>query len=156
VNAVAALREAIRRSAARLGQLGDVEVQLQDSSFAAVPLNERQRAAGVARGDVLYSEGEMCVVENQPQYSFTLVGAVAAQVLTRNRMRLHAVFRAERCLRSGNEHEEIWRGRREVPAEEHEATNSAVALGAELEHQLESVVSTYEALRRSGPASAGN
>lgn len=148
-NALAALQGALSRCAARFRELSDVDVQLHYSGFAAVPLRERQRAPGVARGDVLYSGGLMCVVEHQPRYSFTLVCAVAAQVLAGDLRRFHATFESERWLPSGNERQELWRGRRAVSGGPH-ATASAVELGAELEQQLESVIAAYNALRHPG------
>jgi hypothetical protein len=116
-----------------------------------VPLEQRQRAAGVARGEVVYSGGRMCVVEHQPQYSCTLVAAVAAQMLTDRRLRLHAVIRLERWRESGNEQQELWRGRRELLAPDDPAKD-ALELASELERRLDEALPVYERARRSPPS----
>jgi hypothetical protein len=149
--ALAELLNGLSRCATHLEILDDVTVQLHDSGYAAVPLEQRQRAAGVARGEVVYSGGRMCVVEHQPQYSCTLVAAVAAQMLTDRRLRLHAVIRLERWRESGNEQQELWRGRRELLAPDDPAKD-ALELASELERRLDEALPVYERARRSPPS----
>lgn len=145
--ALSALLDALGRCASQLEALDNVVVALHDSGYAAVPLKERQRAVGVTRNDVVYSGGRMCVVEHQPQYSFTLVASVAAQALTDNRIRLHAALEMEDWHASGNERREVWRGRVEATPEA--AADHALELGAELEQHLADAMTIYEAQRQS-------
>jgi hypothetical protein len=149
--ALASLLDGLSRCANCLETLDDVVVQLHETGHAAVPLSERQRAVGVGGGEVLYSGGRMCVVEHQPQYSFTFVASVAAQVLTEERLRLHAVMTMERWLESGNEQRELWRGRSEVTALRDSARHG-VDLATELERRLAEALSVYEHARRSTPS----
>ncbi|MDQ3090233.1 MAG: DUF2971 domain-containing protein [Actinomycetota bacterium] len=148
--ALAVLLDGLNRCVKRLETLDAVVVNLHETGYAAVPLKERQRAAGVARGDVVYSGGRMCVVENQPQYSFTFVASVAAQALTEKRLRLHAVIEMEGWLESGNEQQELWRGRSEVTAPQDPAKH-AVELSTELEQRLDEALSVYDLARRAAP-----
>lgn len=57
----------------------------------------------------------MCVIENLPKYTHTLVAAVAVQVLSGDRVRIHGVVKTEHWKPNGNEHVEQWRETCEVP-----------------------------------------
>ena len=146
-SALVKLTDAVGHCAEQLRKQTEVEVQLLTSGHAAVPPADRQRAPGVTGGDVVYSAGIQCVVEHQPQYSFTPVCAVAVQALTGQRLRFHATYRSERWLPSGNEHTELWRARCEVPADEPSATQTAARVSAELEQQLDVAVAAYNSMR---------
>jgi hypothetical protein len=146
--ALAALLGGLARCMKCLEDLDDAVVQLHDSSSNAVPLNERQRAPRVPRGEVVYSGGRMCVVEHQPQHSHTFVVSVAVQTLSDKRLRLHAVITYERWLQSGNERRELWRGRLEASASEDGAT-TAEELVAELQRHLPEAISAFDSSRRS-------
>jgi hypothetical protein len=144
-DALEALLAALSRCAERLGRLDDVSIALHDSGYAAVPLAERQRAAGVPRGRVVYSGGRICVAEHQPQYSVTFVAAVAAQVLADGRARLHAVLETEAWRLSGNERKEVWRGRVEVGVDD--AAGRAAELGTELQNHLAEAIDAFNVAR---------
>lgn len=68
----------------------------------------------------------MCVVENLPKYSLTLVAAAAVQVLGGHRLRLHGLVTTEQWDPEGNNRAEHWRAAREVPADEAAAALSAL------------------------------
>lgn len=72
----------------------------------------------------------MCVVENLPKHSHTLVAAAAVQVLDEQRLRLHAMVTTERSAPDGNINTEHWRNQVEVPAQD--AAESLTRLLAEL------------------------
>jgi|tagenome__1003787_1003787.scaffolds.fasta_scaffold20930165_1 hypothetical protein len=91
----------------------------------------------------------MCVVEHQPQYSVTLVVAVAAQALLGERLRLHAAVRIERRSDTGTEQEELWRGERGVNLSE--GTPAGAQLASHLEDHVDEALSAFEVRRRGAP-----
>ncbi|MBT2525653.1 DUF2971 domain-containing protein [Streptomyces sp. ISL-99] len=82
----------------------------------AIPPEKRMRSAGVAGEVIHYQQGFMCVVENLPLYTHTLVVAAAIQVLDNQRLRFHAVVTTEQWHPDGNTCTEHWRGQRETSA----------------------------------------
>jgi len=111
------INAAIREVGDRTRALSAVEVEVH-RSIHAVPLSERRRAAGVSTYATEYEHGAMCVVENMPRYSVTFVASVAVQVLTGDRVKLHASYEVERWLPTGNEGDELWRLAREAHLDE--------------------------------------
>jgi hypothetical protein len=162
-DAVAARAEGQRRSAPALHPLvgaldriaerlreDDTVVQVYDSGHEAVPLEDRLRAAGVAGAEVEYSGGRMCVVEHQPQYSVTLVVAVAAQALIGERLRVHAAIRTERRTDTGTERQQLWHDRRKVNLREGAA--AAAQLARDLEGHVDEALSAFENRAPWGPS----
>jgi hypothetical protein len=139
------LQEAVRGCATELRRIDDVEVQLYDSGFAAVPDSERERAPGVPRGEVSYSGGIMCVVENLPKHSHTLVTGIAVQTLTEDRVRLHAMFELERWLPGGKERTQLWR--KCLVTQVENAEEAASTLSCEIAQRLEEAIAVFR-LRR--------
>jgi len=90
-----------------------VEVSVH-KSIAAVPDYQRSRAPGVPGEQIHFESGYMCVIENLPTCSHTLVAAVAVQVLSGDRVRIHGMVKTEHWKPTGNEHVEQWRETYEV------------------------------------------
>lgn len=91
------------------------------SHIGAIPPEHQQRSPGLP-GETVYAQvGYMCVVENLPTYSYTLVAAAAVQILAEGHLRLHAVITSERWRPNGNQQEERWRDTQECATEEIEA-----------------------------------
>lgn len=84
------------------------------SHIMAVPVEQRAHRAGVAGEAVHFERGFMCVAENLPKYSHTLVAAAAVQVLDHGCMRLHAAVTIENWFPDGNKTTEYWRTEREM------------------------------------------
>lgn len=95
----------------------------------------------------------MCVVDNLPKHSLTLVAAVAVQVLDGPRLRLHGVATIEQWNPDGNRRAEHWRAAREVPTDE--ATAALSALLAELRAAVDAVRPTFDEQRGQTPREAG-
>jgi hypothetical protein len=95
----------------------------------------------------------MCVVENLPKCSLTLVAAAAVQVLDGPRLRLHGVVTTEQWDPDGNRRAEHWRAAREVPADEAAAALSALL--AELRAAVDAVRPTFDEQRGQTPREAG-
>ncbi|MFF4733567.1 DUF2971 domain-containing protein [Streptomyces mirabilis] len=93
---VKALEEGIGELTGQLSSWPGTEVETYPQS-RAVPPQEHKASPGVPGEVVHYKHGFMCVVENLPTYSHTLVAAAAVQVLDGRRLRLHAV-RHDRAL----------------------------------------------------------
>ncbi|MBH5336293.1 DUF2971 domain-containing protein [Streptomyces pactum] len=107
------------------------------SHTGAIPPEHQQRSPGLP-GETVYAQtGYMCVVENLPTYSYTLVAAAAVQVLAEGRLRLHAVITTESWRPNGNRREEHWRDTQECATEEIEVV--VTQLLTELTHQVHSV-----------------
>ncbi|MFE5029513.1 hypothetical protein ACFRAO_41065 [Streptomyces sp. NPDC056656] len=100
----------------------------------AIPPEQQQRSPSLP-GEAVYAQtGYMCVVENLPASSYTLVAAAAVQVLAQGRLRLHAVITTE-CWRSeGNRLMERWRASHECDEEGSESVVDGVL--AELSEQV--------------------
>ncbi|MEW2426554.1 DUF2971 domain-containing protein [Micromonospora sp. NPDC047644] len=81
----------------------------EHTSVAAIPEHQRSRAPGVPGERIHFESGYMCVVENLPKYTHTLVAAGAIQVLDDDQVRVHALIATERWKPNGNEHAEHWR-----------------------------------------------
>ncbi len=80
----------------------------------AVPPRQRGRRPGVPGEVVEFERGWMCVVENMPEYSYTLIIAAAVQLLEVGTLRLHASIAIETWSPTGNETSESWRVCRET------------------------------------------
>lgn len=61
-----------------------------------------------------YERGWMCVVENLPKHSYTLIVAAATQLLEDRTLRLHAMISIETWSAEGNSTSEVWRLSRET------------------------------------------
>lgn len=94
----------------------------------AIPPNARQKRPGV-RGEVIaYEDGLVVVGENQPQYTFTWVMAIALQLRPNGTARLHACITVEEWTSGGNKQQELYRDLREAePDELLEAAQQALA-----------------------------
>lgn len=80
----------------------------------AVPPQQRGRRPGVPGEVVEYERGWMCVVENLPKHSYTLIVAAATQLLEDRTLRLHAMISIETWSAEGNSTSEVWRLSRET------------------------------------------
>jgi hypothetical protein len=112
------------------------------SHIMAVPEPQRGRMPGVAGEVVHYERGFMCVVENVPKHSYTLVAAAAVQVLNDQRLRLHAMVTTERWAPDGNTRTEHWRNQVEAPAQE--AAEALTGLLAELTCATHTVRTSFD------------
>jgi hypothetical protein len=119
----------------------------------AVPVEQRSRQPGTPGEQVHHEAGFMCVVENLPKCSLTLVAAAAVQVLDGPRLRLHGVVTTEQWDPDGNRRAEHWRAAREVPADEAAAALSALL--AELRAAVDAVRPTFDEQRGQTPREAG-
>ncbi|WP_254627520.1 DUF2971 domain-containing protein [Myxococcus sp. CA040A] len=107
------LEKAIEKIAMAIRPKSNVEVAVHKGS-TAVPDHQRSRAPGVPGEQIHFESGYMCVVENLPKQSHTLVAAVAVQVLSNAQARIHAMIRTEHWKPTGNERVEHWRETREA------------------------------------------
>ncbi|MFF6954949.1 DUF2971 domain-containing protein [Streptomyces sp. NPDC008317] len=120
----------------------------------AVPEEQRARQPGVQGERVHYEAGFMCMVENLPKPSLTLVVAAAVQILDGHQLRLHAVVTTEQWKPDeGNIRAERWRAARTVSIEE---TNAALStLLADLRAAVDAVRPTFDELRGHTPGEIG-
>jgi hypothetical protein len=79
----------------------------------AIPPEQYGKKAGVPSEVVEFQSGYMCVVENLPKYSYTLVIALAIQLLETGVLRFHGSVTLETWLPTGNQISELWRVFRE-------------------------------------------
>lgn len=142
------LREGVDGLAAKLADWPATTVDTH-SRTQAIPPKLQQRGPGLP-GETIYDQtGYMCVVENLPASSYTLVAAAAVQVLARGRLRLHAVVTTERWG-PNNEQAERWRATRECGTQDSEAT--VTQLLTELADQVGGLRTVFDQER--GQASA--
>ena len=118
---VVALEHGLSELAAALEPLPEATATLYPRVMA-VPAPQRARRAGVPGERIHFERGYMCVVENQPVLSHTLVAAAALQVLDGKRLRLHAVVTTEDGDGDRIERGEPWRAMEEVALPEAPAT----------------------------------
>lgn len=112
----------------------------------AVPPNQRSRKPGVPGEIVEFEAGWMCVIENLPKYSYTLISALAIQLLEGGVARFHGLIELETWLPVGNETTEVWRVCHESSVDE--AAAQVGALGDALDAPLELASEEFEARRR--------
>lgn len=105
----AAIEQGIAALGSDLQSWQGTEVAVHSHTMA-IPETQRSRRPGVLGEQVHLERGFMCVVENLPRPSFTLVAAAAVQVLDGQQLRLHAVVTTEWWDPDGNERNEHWRG----------------------------------------------
>ncbi|MEU4532502.1 DUF2971 domain-containing protein [Micromonospora ureilytica] len=108
----------------------------------AVPDNLRSRAPGVSGEQIYFESGYICVVENLPTYTHTLVAATAVQVLDDDRVRIHAVVTTEWWKSGGNERVEHWRETCEAPVGDAITTIGSVL--KKLDSALQATRSTFD------------
>ncbi|RKG69839.1 DUF2971 domain-containing protein [Corallococcus sp. CA054B] len=118
------LKKAVEKAGASVLSWPKVEVEVHKNT-AAIPDNQRSRAPGVPGEQIYFESGYMCVIENVPKHTHTLVAAIAMQVLNGDHIRIHGVVKTEHWKPNGNEHVEQWRETYEVPL-----TETATALGS--------------------------
>lgn len=116
------------------------------SRITAVPERLRSRRPGVPGERVHLERGTMCVVENLPKYSHTLVAAAAVQVLDHQQMRLHAVISTERWDPDGNERREHWRSAQIATVTN--AVTTVQALLTEMKQAVAAVRPEFDSRRR--------
>lgn len=143
---------AIATLSSELGSWPEVESTALPQS-QAVPVEQRSRQPGTPGERVHHEAGFMCVVENLPKYSLTLVAAAAVQVLDGSRLRLHGVVTTEQWNPDGNRRAEHWRAAREVSADEAAAALSALLV--ELRAAVDAVRPTFDEQRGQTPREAG-
>lgn len=143
---------AIAALCSELGSWPEVESTALPNSLA-VPAEQRSRRPGTPGERVHHEDGFMCVVENLPKYSLTLVAAAAVQVLDGHRLRLHGVVTTEQWNPEGNSRAEHWRAARAVPADEAAAALSALL--AELRAAVDVVRPAFDEQRGQTPGEAG-
>ncbi|QIY66364.1 DUF2971 domain-containing protein [Streptomyces sp. RPA4-2] len=143
---VKALEAGIGKLADELRSWPATKVETYPQSSAVPPANHKARP-GVPGEVVHYQHGFMCVVENLPTYSHTLMAAAAVQVLDGQRLRLHAVVTTERWLPDGNQITEHWRNRQESP--QAQAAQTVSAMLDELTSQVRTVRPAFDQVRDS-------
>lgn len=148
---IKALGAGIEELARELSGWPGTEVETHPQS-TAIPPGEHKASPGVPGEVVHYQRGFMCVVENLPKYSHTLVAAVALQVLDGQRLRLHSVVTTERRLPDGNEIVERWRARQECS--ESEAAQTVTRMLNDLASQVRAVRPVFDQVR--GSAAEGS
>ncbi|PZE97230.1 hypothetical protein DEJ01_17355 [Curtobacterium sp. MCLR17_040] len=74
----------------------------QHRSISAIPEGRRARPAGIDGDQVAYQAGEMVVGENQPRYTYSLVIALAIQILENGSTRLYGQITIEEWNSGGN------------------------------------------------------
>ncbi|MFF1322405.1 hypothetical protein ACFVZZ_23680 [Streptomyces chartreusis] len=140
------LEEGIGELARELSGWPGTEAETYPQS-TAIPPGEHKAGAGVP-GEVVHNQrGFMCVVENLPKYSHTLVAAAALQILDGQRLRLHSVVTTERRLPDGNEIVEHWRARQECS--ESEAEQTVTSMLTDLTSQVRAVRPVFDQVRSS-------
>lgn len=113
----------------------------------AIPSNARRKRPGVPGEAIAYEAGLMMVGENQPQYTFTWVMAIALQIRPNGTGRLHACITTEEWKSGGNHRQELYRDLREAdPDELLEASRQILASMVEA---LPDARSKFDALRGS-------
>lgn len=114
---------------------------------AAIPLEDQSDRPGVPGEVISYESGLMVVGENQPQYSFTLVMAIAIQVMPNDAVRLHACITTEEWREEGgNDRQELYRDRRDTNIDEVLEASSQVL--SSLIEALPEARSKFDELRR--------
>jgi hypothetical protein len=111
----------------------------------AIPPRQRAKRAGVPGDIVEYESGSMCVVENLPKYSRTLVIALAIQLLQAGTVRLHGLIALETWLAGGNQISELWRTSEECSMDDTTAHTAALIKG--MNAQLQTAKSKFDAVR---------
>ncbi|WP_442804464.1 DUF2971 domain-containing protein [Streptomyces luteogriseus] len=144
--------QAMAALSAELGSWPEVESTAHRHP-EAVPVEQRSRQPGTPGERVHYQAGFMCVVENLPKPSHTLVAAAAVQVLDGPRLRLHGLVRTEHSDPDGNRRAEHWRAASEVSADE--AASALSALLAGVRAAVNTVRPTFDEQRGQTPGEAG-
>jgi Protein of unknown function (DUF2971) len=122
----------------------DVEAEIYPR-IRAVPPGQRSRKPGVPGEVVEFESGWMCVVENLPKYSYTLVVALAIQLLEGKVLRFHGLIALETWLPTGNETSELWRICRESAMDQ--GATEADALAEEVHAHLQLARQNFDARR---------
>ncbi|MFD5016929.1 DUF2971 domain-containing protein [Streptomyces chartreusis] len=141
---VKALGAGIEELARELSSWPGTEVETHPQS-TAIPPGEHKARPGVPGKAVNYQHGFMCVLENLPKYSHTLLAAAALQVLDGQRLRFHCVVRTERWLPDGNEIVEHWRARQECS--ENDAAQALASILSDLADQVRAVRAGFDRAR---------
>lgn len=123
---------------------GDVETAV-DPRGRAIPPEQRGNRPGVPGEVVEFENGSMCVVENLPKYSYTLLIGLAIQLLDTKIVRLHGSIELEKWLPTGNEWSELWRASYEAPIDD--AASKVDVLIQELESQIAHSEEAFNASR---------
>ena len=111
----------------------NVEVAVYTRTLA-IPPEQRGKRPGVPGEVVEFEDGRMCVVENLPKQSCTLIIALAVQMLDTQVVRLHGVVELQKWLPEGTERSELWRDSYETDADN--AASKADVLVHKLESQM--------------------
>ncbi|RKG79733.1 DUF2971 domain-containing protein [Corallococcus exercitus] len=110
---LATLEKAIGEIATAILSWPQVEVGVY-KSLAAIPGHQVSRAPGVPGESIHFESGYMCVIEHLPKHTHTAVAAIAVQVLSGDRVRIHGMIKIEHWKPNGNEQLEHWRESCEV------------------------------------------
>jgi hypothetical protein len=111
----------------------------------AIPPDQYGKQAGVPGEVVEFQSGYMCVVENVPKYSCTLVVALAVQLLETGSLRFHGSITLEKWLPTDNEISELWRASHESTVAE--ADTVIENLVDDLNTQVQSARRKFDMLR---------
>jgi hypothetical protein len=113
----------------------------------AIPPEQQAKRPGVPGEVVEFQTGSMCVIENLPKYSCTLVIALAIQLLEAGTVRLHGLITVEKWLPGGNQRAELWRASGESSMDN--AADRAAVLVEAMSAQLQGAKRTFDARRTS-------
>jgi hypothetical protein len=145
--ALSPLLQSVERAARHFRSAGDVHVSVFPSRAAAIPPAERQPAPGVP-SEILQSEGAQCVVEHQPQQSFTLSMAVGVQLLKDQRLRMYALIATEVWKAGESDRQEVWRAEAKAGKSDDPA-DVAKDLADELDAEWAAAVVAFDERRHS-------
>ncbi|MCP2047522.1 UNVERIFIED_ORG: hypothetical protein J3D58_001594 [Paenarthrobacter nicotinovorans] len=84
----------------------------------AIPHASRRKRPGIPGNAVAYEAGLMIVAENQPQYTFTLVLAIAVQIMSNGGGKFHACITTEERGNGSPVQHELYRDLRHANADE--------------------------------------
>jgi hypothetical protein len=122
----------------------NVEVQVYQR-IQAVPPEQRGKRPGVPGEVVEFQTGKMCVVENMPKQSCTLIIALAVQLLESKTVRLYGLITAEKWVVGGNEQSELWQQSYESTLDD--AASQAEILAREVQSQIVAAENAFNLLR---------
>lgn len=135
----------VTQVADNVSQWPNIEVETM-SRIEAVPVAQRSRKPGVPGERIHYERGCMCVVENLPKFTCTLVSAVAIQLLDEDLLRVHATVAIENWHPDGNQRDDLWRTSCEIALGD--APGIIASTMRQLLHETCAAQATFDATRK--------